>query len=222
MDGWWNSEVKPEAKPWFATTRSPGTPLYQPFKDVPADPVQFSLFRAASRNSYYTAFLYLCIILREGALSSFILKLLVDQLLDDAERTAKAFVEERCNRSLWFWTVMMTLAAVASAPTADKLEALEMLTWRGAIRGKIKLANSILGLTDWESAKAHLKLIAWKDGFDGEDELRRLWEDIAWDGDGSFDTTLVLLGGPDYEPPDETGLPTPELTVTPEPSVPRE
>jgi len=214
MDGWWNSEIKPEAKPWFGTARSPSTPLYQPFKDIPTDPARFASFRQASRNAYYTAFLYMCLMLREGALSSFILKQLIDQLLDDADRTANSFVEGRCNRSIYFWTVMMTLAAVASAPAEDKLEAMQILTWQRAIAGKIRLANTILGLTDWESAKAHLKLIAWQDGFDGEEEFRRIWEDIGWEDGSPMDvqdqTVLVLLNNPDHMKQSRTGLPTPD------------
>ncbi|KAH8909990.1 hypothetical protein BR93DRAFT_925009 [Coniochaeta sp. PMI_546] len=157
--------------------------------------------------------------LREGALSSFILKLLIDQLLDDAERTEKAFLEGRCNRSIWFWTVMMTLAAVVSAPAEDKLEAMQIMTWQGAISGKIRLANRVLGLNDWKSAKAHLKLVAWEEGFDGEEELRRMWEDITLEDNkplaGQDRTVLVLLNNPDYRTPFTTRLPTPEDTITP-------
>lgn len=218
LDGWWNSEIKPAARPWFASDNSPGGKNYKEFRDVPTDSAQFSQFTIASRNAYYTAFLYMCMMLREGALSSFILKLLIDQLLDDAERTEKAFLEGRCNRSVWFWTMMMTLAAVASAPAEDKLEAMQIVTWQGAIRGKIRLANTILGLNDWESAKAHLKLIAWEERFDGEDELRRMWEDITWEESnlaGRDQTVVLFLNNTQYSMQSTTGLPTPEDTPLP-------
>lgn len=202
-DGFWNSEVKAEAKPWFKTNqKTPGAAFYEPYDDVPSDSAQFARFEIASRIAYYTAFLYMCMMLRQGSLSSFILKLLIDQLLDDAERTVPAFLENRCNRSVWIWTMMLTLAAVASAPANDKLEAMQIRTWRGAINSKIRLANGVLGLDSWQSVKAHLELIAWEEGFDGEDELRRMWEDIKWQDttseESKHQTTLVLRNDPDY------------------------
>ncbi|OIW33764.1 hypothetical protein CONLIGDRAFT_191062 [Coniochaeta ligniaria NRRL 30616] len=219
LSGWWNNEVKPAARAWFANDLSPGGKKYTEFTDVPTDSAQFAQFTIASRNAYYTAFLFMCMMLREGALSSFILKLLIDQLLDDAERTEKAFLEGRCNPSIWFWTMMMTLAAVASAPAEDELEAMQIITWQGAIRGKIRLANTILGLNDWESAKAHLKLIAWEEGFDGENEMRQMWKDITWDDSKPLadqdQTVLVLLNNPDYRKQFTTGLSTPEDTIIP-------
>jgi hypothetical protein len=217
VDGWWNSEIKPEAKSWFSNDRLPGGRLYRVFKDIPTDPTMFSFFRESSRNAYCTSFLYMSMMLREGTLSSFILKLLIDQLLDDADRTEKAFTEGRCNGSVWFWAVMITLAAVASAPAEGKLEAMQIITWQRAISGKIRLANTILGINDWKSAKAHLKLIAWQEGFDGEDEIRRMWEDIAWEDSkpvaGQDQTVVVFRNKPDYR--NQSGLPTPEDTVTP-------
>jgi hypothetical protein len=214
LDGWWNSELKPEAKPWFGTDHGPGGKAYRVFNDVPSDPVGFRYFLMASRNAYYTAFLYMCMMLRQGVLSSFILNLLIDQVLDDAGRTEPAFLAGRCNRDVWFWTMMIALTAVDSAPAENKLEAMHIQTWRKAICSKIRLANSVMGLNDWESAKAHLRMIAWADGFDADDEIRQMWEDIKREEAGRTgeqdQTVLVLLNNPTYKITDRTGLWLPE------------
>ncbi|KAB5558011.1 hypothetical protein GE09DRAFT_1221147 [Coniochaeta sp. 2T2.1] len=221
LNGWWNTELPQQAKAWFATDHSPGGKDYIEMTDVPTNEAHFEWFKVGSRNSYTTAFLYMCMLLREGALSSFILKLLIDELLNDSERTEGAFLEGRCDRSVWFWTMMMTLAAVASAPSEDRLEAQQLVTWQGAVTNKIRLANRVMGLDKWEEARRHLKMVAWEDGFDGEEEMRRMWEDIRWETAGTpFErqdhqqTVLVLLNNPVYRMQFRTGLPTPEDSVS--------
>ena len=52
----------------------------------------------------------------------------------------------------------------------------QILAWQRAIAGEISLANTILGLTDCELAKAHLKFIAWQDGFYDNEKFRRTWD----------------------------------------------
>ena len=51
---------------------------------------------------------------------------------------------------------------------------------------KLVLGNQVLKIRTWGGAKSVLRLFAWEDDFDGEEELRALWEEATWgrNGDG--------------------------------------
>ena len=184
-DSWWTDPVKPIGVPWFSTLGS-GTSTYMSFEGVPTEPKRFSAFLKASRCSFMTCYLHMALALRPGVtspyFSSYIINWLVEELLDDAARTEQAFVEGRCRHFLWLWTMMIALSAVATATATNKLEEKQMLMWRNAIYEKLRLANSVMDIRgSWETAKQSLRIVAWVDGFDGEEEIRRMWDEAVLD-----------------------------------------
>lgn len=183
-DGNWYHDRKalPAAvgRDWFQNPSSPGGEAYIGFQNgVPSDPVLLRVFNKSSHCAFFTCFLYLTMLLRRGKMNSYILAWLIEQSLDDLNRTQPAFLGGACNQPAWLWTCLFGISAVASATATNELERREILLWRRAANAKIRLASSTLGLHDWDSAKAVLRAAMWVDGFDGEEETRTLWENAV-------------------------------------------
>lgn len=169
----------PVAQAWFGQDYGPTGNKYRPFDEVPSDPKEMPRFLIGSRFSFSFCFLILCTLLPEGVMGSFILSWLIDMILEEAERTEQFFLAGTISHDQWFWSALMGLAAVSGVPATNELERIQMQVWRRALHDKIRLANKVLGLHDWKSAKVPLRRIAWLDGFDGEAEMRQLWEEAA-------------------------------------------
>ncbi|KAH8889278.1 hypothetical protein GQ53DRAFT_766966 [Thozetella sp. PMI_491] len=176
---WWQDEGKGERSHWVARAGSLGGQGYVAFNGIPTEPKQFATFIKSSRCAFMSCYLYMAMLLQKGATSSFIINWLIEQFLDDAARTEKAFIDGSCSRNVWFWTMVFGLSAVASATASNKLEQMQIVMWRRAFYAKIRLANHAMGLNDWDAARQSLRQVAWVDGFMGEEELREAWEEAA-------------------------------------------
>ncbi|KAH8673556.1 hypothetical protein BX600DRAFT_508807 [Xylariales sp. PMI_506] len=133
-----------------------------------------------SRSDFISSYFYLYAILRENEVDSFILNFFLEQLLVDVCRTEPQMHSGQYSQSLWFWTVMFGACASNIAKVTSPLEAEQIQAIRDVYMVKIHLASQVLGISNWEGAKSKLRLFAWEDGFDGEEELRGLWEDAMW------------------------------------------
>ena len=142
-------------------------------------------FAKNSRFAFMSCYLYMIMLLRGEATSSFIINWLVEQLLDDAARTEASFIDGTCNRNVWFWTMIFGLSAVRTSRSSNLLERSQISHWHEALCSKIRLANGVMDICDWTSAKMSLRQVAWTEGFDGEAELRRAWEDSTSPPDGN-------------------------------------
>ncbi|KAI1337744.1 hypothetical protein F5Y15DRAFT_142972 [Xylariaceae sp. FL0016] len=139
----------------------------------------------SSRTGFIACYFYLYVILREATVDGFILNWFIEQLLADVCRTEAAMRRGAYSQSLWFWTVMFGACATAAAGVRDDpLEEEQMRVVRDIYLDKINAASQVLRLKSWEGAKATLRLFAWEDDFDGETELRAIWEAAVWEDDG--------------------------------------
>ena len=148
----------------------------------------------SSRSGFIACYFYLYMILREERVDSFILNWFVDQLWADVCRTQGPMRKGRYSQSLWFWTVMFGACVVStigrpgsgspgsgSGPGPESsLEAAQLKRARDEYLDKIELASRLLRIRNWESAKSQLSLFAWEDDFDGEADLRTIWEEAVW------------------------------------------
>ncbi|KAH8195090.1 hypothetical protein TruAng_010747 [Truncatella angustata] len=96
------------------------------------------------------------------------------------------------SQTLWFWTVMFGASATVAAKTTSSLEENQMKATKDSYMDKINLASQLLKIKSWEGAKSTMQLFAWEDGFDGEEELKTLWEEAVW-ADGSRRPKLPLV-----------------------------
>lgn len=135
-----------------------------------------------SRSGFIACYFYLYVILREEKVDSFILNWFIDQLLTDVGRTQAPMQKGEYSQALWFWTVMFGACATMAGKTVSTLEEAEMKSARDEYMDKINLVSQILRIKTWENAKSALRLFAWEDEFDGERELKALWEEAVWDG----------------------------------------
>ena len=145
----------------------------------------------SSRSGFIACYFYLYMILREERVDSFILNWFVDQLWADVYRTQGPMRKGRYSQSLWFWTVMFGACVVSTvgkpgsgsgsgSGSESSLEAAQMKRARDEYLDKIWLASRLLRIRTWESAKSQLSLFAWEDDFDGEADLRAIWEEAVW------------------------------------------
>ncbi|KAL7626171.1 hypothetical protein AAE478_002941 [Parahypoxylon ruwenzoriense] len=137
-----------------------------------------------SRAGFMACYFYLYVIMREGTVDPFILNWFIEQLLADVCRTETPMQKGQYSPSLWFWSVMFGACATMAAKTSDDLERGQMKVFRDAYLDKINLVSQVLGIKNWESAKSILGLFAWEDDFDGEMELKILWEEAVREGGG--------------------------------------
>jgi hypothetical protein len=136
-----------------------------------------------SRSGFMACYFYLCIVLRENALDTFILDWFIEQLLADARRTEVPMQKGQYSPSLWFWSVMFGACATEAVKAHSTSEDSHMKTLRGEYLDKIQLVSQVLRIKTWEGAKSILRLFAWEDDFDGELELKALWEEAVWTND---------------------------------------
>ncbi|KAI0128951.1 hypothetical protein BJ170DRAFT_594775 [Xylariales sp. AK1849] len=134
-----------------------------------------------SRSGFISCYFYLYIILRENTVDSFVLNWFLEQLLADVYRTESLMQKGQYSQSLWFWTVMFGACATTAARIISPLEGEQMKDTRDVYLDKINLACQVLRIRSWEGAKSSLRLFAWEDAFDGEDELKGLWEEAVFD-----------------------------------------
>ncbi|KAI0166347.1 hypothetical protein GGR57DRAFT_22603 [Xylariaceae sp. FL1272] len=133
-----------------------------------------------SRSEFMSCYFYLYIILREETVDSFILEWFMEQLLADVCRTETLMQKGQYSQPLWFWTVMFGACAASAARVDSVKEDTEMKSLRDAYLDKISLASQLLKIKNWESAKSTMRLFAWEDDFDGDLELRAIWEEAVW------------------------------------------
>ncbi|KAI1393802.1 uncharacterized protein F4822DRAFT_424265 [Hypoxylon trugodes] len=138
----------------------------------------------SSRSGFIACYFYIYVIMREGVVDSFMLNWFVEQLLADVCRTEEPMQKGEYSSSLWFWSVMFGACATMAAKTSDELERSQMKVARDVYLDKINLASQVLKIRNWESAKSTLRSFAWEDDFDGEMELKAVWEEAVWKGDG--------------------------------------
>jgi hypothetical protein len=136
-----------------------------------------------SRSDFISCYLYLYIILRDQWIDSFVLNWFLEQLLADVCRTESPMQRGQYSQTLWFWSVMFGACATVTAKVASPLEEEQMRAMRDVYMGKINFASQVLRIKNWEGAKSTMRLFAWEDDFDGEVELRSLWEEAVW-GEG--------------------------------------
>ncbi|KAI0115236.1 hypothetical protein F4814DRAFT_313023 [Daldinia grandis] len=137
----------------------------------------------SSRSGFIACYFYLYVIIREGSVDSFILNWFIEQLLVDVCRTEMPMQTGQYSQSLWFWSVMFGACATMAAKTSDDLERKQMKVYRDVYSDKINLASRVLKIKNWEVAKSTLRLFAWEDGFDGETELKAVWEEAVWESE---------------------------------------
>ncbi|KAI1212385.1 uncharacterized protein F4807DRAFT_457881 [Annulohypoxylon truncatum] len=138
----------------------------------------------SSRSGFIACYFYLYVIMREGCVDSFILSWFIEQLLADVCRTEVPMQKGQYSPSLWFWSVMFGACATMAAKASDELEACQMKVMQDVYLDKIKLVSQMLRIKNWEAAKSILMLFAWEDDFDGEMELRAVWEQAVWEDEG--------------------------------------
>ncbi|KAI1451071.1 hypothetical protein F5Y02DRAFT_14329 [Annulohypoxylon stygium] len=134
----------------------------------------------SSRSGFIACYFYLYVIMREGSVDSFILNWFIEQLLADVCRTEVPMQKGQYSQSLWFWSVMFGACATMAAKTSDDLEESQMKVMRDVYLDKINLVSQMLKIKNWEAAKSILMLFAWEDDFDGEMELKAVWEQAIW------------------------------------------
>ncbi|KAI1505438.1 hypothetical protein F5X99DRAFT_415898 [Biscogniauxia marginata] len=136
-----------------------------------------------SRSGFIACYFYLYVILRESTVDSFILNWFIEQLLADVCRTEAPMKKGQYSQSLWFWTVMFGACATTAARANSDMEKTQMKVVRDIYLDKISLVTQVLRIKSWEGAKSVLRLFAWEDDFDGELELRALWEEAVWENE---------------------------------------
>ncbi|RYP92266.1 hypothetical protein DL770_001579 [Monosporascus sp. CRB-9-2] len=137
-----------------------------------------------TRTGFMACYFYLHVILREERVDSFILNWLIEQLLIDVRRTELLMQKGQYSQSLWFWSVLFGACIATAAKTDSSLEEAQMKLARDEYLGKINMASQVLRIKTWEGAKAALRLFAWEDEFDGELELKAIWEESVWADQG--------------------------------------
>ncbi|RYP21239.1 hypothetical protein DL765_002378 [Monosporascus sp. GIB2] len=133
-----------------------------------------------TRSGFMACYFYLYVILREERVDSFILNWFIEQLLIDVRRTELLMQKGQYRQSLWFWSVMFGACVTTGGKTDSSLEEAQMKLARDEYLDKINMASHVLRIKTWEGAKAALKLFAWDDEFDGELELKAIWEEAFW------------------------------------------
>ncbi|KAK3944567.1 hypothetical protein QBC46DRAFT_251676 [Diplogelasinospora grovesii] len=169
------------AEQLLACVPAPGSEGYVGYTGVPADPAEFTSFVESSRCSFMSCYLYMSMMLRRGNISAFILNWLIEQIVYDLMRIEQGFIDGYCDRDAWFWSLILGLAAVGSATGPTQTEERQILMWQRAIFDRIRLANSVMCIRNWDEARARLGVVAWLDGFDGENEIRRMWEAVTFE-----------------------------------------
>lgn len=137
-----------------------------------------------SRSDFLSCYFYLYIILQDQLVDSFVLNWFLEQLLADVCRTQHSMQKGQYSQTLWFWTVMFGACATVAAKVSSVAEEAQMKNMRDVYLDKINLASQVLRIKSWDGAKAAMRLFAWEEDFDGEDELRALWEEAVWADDG--------------------------------------
>ncbi|KAK8082358.1 hypothetical protein PG996_001139 [Apiospora saccharicola] len=120
-----------------------------------------------SRSGFIACYFYLYIILREERVDSFVLNWFIEQLIADVCRTEE----------------MMQKASIRNP--LSSLESEQMQAVKDVYMAKIVLANQVLGIKTWEGAESVLRLFAWQNDFDGEAEIKALWQEATWRADRS-------------------------------------
>ncbi|KAI1330371.1 hypothetical protein F5Y16DRAFT_362952 [Xylariaceae sp. FL0255] len=133
-----------------------------------------------SRSEFIACYLYLYIILRENTIDSFILEWFVEQLITDVCRTEKLMQKGQYSQALWFWTVIFGACAANAAKVESATEDAQTRAVKEVYLEKISLSSQLLKIKNWEGAKSVLRLFAWEDDFDGEAEVRAIWEQAVW------------------------------------------
>ncbi|KAF3001577.1 hypothetical protein E8E14_001721 [Neopestalotiopsis sp. 37M] len=149
-----------------------------------------------SRSDFLSCYFYLYIILQGQRVDAFVLNWFLEQLLADVCRTQPVMQKGQYSQTLWFWTVMFGACATAAARITSATEAVQMKAMRDAYLDKINLASQVLRIKSWEGARATMRLFAWEDEFDGEDEIRGLWEEAVWADDGHRPKVVSI--GPEF------------------------
>ncbi|KAL1875227.1 hypothetical protein Daus18300_003298 [Diaporthe australafricana] len=111
-------------------------------------------------------------------MSNEILECLVDSIGTDIEGFERSAVNDSAEQAAVFWSLMLARTALASMTPLHGLDH-EKLQWRQRTVDKdIRHASAMLQLQTWPAAVAALKRVAFG-AFEGEQELRRIWEEAV-------------------------------------------
>jgi hypothetical protein len=133
-----------------------------------------------SRSEFIACYFYLCMILRENTVDSFLVEWFIEQLLADVCRTEALMQKGKYSQSLWFWTVMFGACAANAAKAKSAMEEAHMKILKDVYLDKINLVSQLMRIRNWEGAKSILRLFAWEDDFNGESEMQAIWEEAVW------------------------------------------
>lgn len=186
---WWLDTVKGTVSEYY---KRPGNPLDPDikFNGLPQGERLRQWYRA-SRSAFIACYMYVAMMLKKGAMNSYILNWLIEQFLEDAETLESAMRAGTCNRTVYLWALIISRTAVASVECSNELEKKQAEVWEKTFDDKIRLSSSILELQDWTAVQKLIGTIAWVPGFRGEDEIKTLWEVAMFgniDGQGVKET----------------------------------
>ena len=136
-------------------------------------------YRARSKIAFLLVSFYISIQMPQSAVSMYMLHWSTVMMLDILNKTRQGVIEGRLKATWWFWICMYGAAVAASAVPVSSQEVQEKGRFTRDFAEKLRWICDMLGIASWEDAAETLWEVRWEHGFEGEEDLRRIWEEAV-------------------------------------------
>lgn len=175
--GWWEEGETPTDVLWQGYTKNLNWELSRDFDPEHNIATMLNGDPKSSRASYIATFFYLVMAVNDSEMDCVLTVWLLEQLIDDVCEKEADMAAGSFSRSLWFWSVLFGAAVAKSGRPITDTGKQQLAKWRAVYAAKLRLASSVMQLSDWQAAKVALAEVAWTEGSDAESRLRGIWEE---------------------------------------------
>ncbi|KAK7428540.1 hypothetical protein QQZ08_004978 [Neonectria magnoliae] len=191
--GWWEDQDTQAARLWQNHTKDLNLNYeisrgFSPTQYIPrilnGDP-------KSSRTSFIATFFYLCSELGHQYFDVTLVDWLLEQLIDDVDAGEEYIRTSTWTQPLWLWCAMFGAAIASTGRATNAMEERQLARWRDVYNEKMRLVGRVLGLSNWESARAVLAGVLGSIDDEVERGLSELWEEGVVRGGISGDNTIV-------------------------------
>lgn len=190
--GWWEETDTPAARTWQSHTKHLNLDYeisrgFDPNQYIPrilnGDP-------RSSRTCFIATFFYLFSELGDGRLDAMLLGWLLEQLIEDVNRSEEVVKSDPSHGPLWLWCIMFGAAIANNGKATNAVEEEHLKCWKQLYADKIKLASHLLEVKSWHVARRLLDQFLGGMDQDLDRGLMELWEEAA--GPCHIDDALLI------------------------------
>ena len=133
-------------------------------------------YKQQTQTAFLMSFLYIYVRIPWNGLTSYMLNWAIEIFLDMLDKTESAVLEGTFDSSDWLWICLYGASAAGSIVLKFKDDFVQKAYWEREFGQKLRWISDVLQIKDWDTAARLLTTVHWDTKFEGEGEIRKIWE----------------------------------------------